>query len=354
MQQLKKYSSLLFLLTTLFTIVIINLSCEDNPVTPDDPPGRSDYIISVDTIDVNYDVFNSIWGTSENNMWAGGGGSEHIWHYDGTKWKALPIGSYPFASVRSIYGFYENDIWIAAAEGKILHYDGTSWVLDFRYGPSGNNPNSFNDIWGYSSNDIYAVGHYYENHKSYGIIFHYNGTGWKQVNIPKTEGQIWQVRGDPNNRSRQYFVLNNVDFQIPDSSRIFELNGENIREIYYGELFSNDASAPKIETINNKIYFGFNRAIHSFNGKNFILEKAVDIQSYSNSFIGRSINDLIFAVFGGFAHYNGSEIKYLYQNENTFLIFDYTITDNAFFAVAEDYDNRVNLVIKGILQNNEE
>jgi hypothetical protein len=285
-------------------------------------------------------------------MWAGGGGSENIWHYDGKKWEALhPLPS----SINSIYGFAENDIYAAAAEGRIFHFDGSEWYQQFRYGPDGNNPFHFTDIWGYSSFNIYAVGFYYENHKSYGIIFHFDGTEWKQVNIPKTEGQIRRIRGDFSDKSKQYFILNNVDFELPDSSRIFELDNNYIREIYYGQLFGADRSTtPMIETVNGKLYFGFDRKIHFLSGKGFIAQKTINFQEYSNSFIGRSINDLIFAVFGGFVHYNGNEIKFLYKNENSFVILDYTVTDNTFFAVGEDIDNRVNLVIKGILQNNEE
>jgi len=354
MQRLKSNLSFLFILTAIITLIIMSMSCNDNPVGPgnEPPPGRSDYIITVDTIDVLGEVFHSIWGTSENNMWAVGDGSRDLWHYDGETWTALhPLSG----SQNSIYGFSENDIYIASNEGWIHHYNGSSWYEQFRYGPNGNNPNNFTDIWGYSPTNIYACGFYRENKKSYGLIFHYDGKKWERVNIPKIEGQIWQIRGDLNNRQKQYFRINNVDFQPPDSSRIFELEGNNIREIYSGQLFGEERSTtPLIETVSGTIYFGFDRKIHSFDGKNFLAKTTIKFQGYSNSFIGRSINDLILATVDGFVHYNGSEVKYLYQNENIFLIFDYTITNNAFFAVAEDFDNRVNLVIKGVLKNDKE
>ncbi len=353
MQRLKNNLSLLFSLTAVVTIIIISISCNDNPVGPgnEPPPGRRDYIITVDTIDVIGEVFKSIWGTSENNMWAVGDGSRDLWHYDGETWTALhPLSG----SQNSIYGFSENDIYIASNEGWIHHYNGSTWYEQFRYGPDGNNPNHFTDIWGYSPTDIYACGYFRENKKSYGLIFHYDGKKWERVNIPKIEGQIWQVRGDLNNRQKQYFIINNVDFQPPDSSRIFELSGNNIREIYYGQFYTWERSNPFIETVGGKLYFGFNRKIHSFDGKNFLVEKIIYLENYSNWFNGRSINDLILATVDGFVHYNGSEVKYLYQNENTFLVFDYTITDNSFFAVTEDFDNKLRLIIKGVLDNNME
>lgn len=231
MNQLKKYLTLLFLLTALLTTIFINLSCEDNPVAPNEPPpGSSNYIVTVDTIDRNYTVHTTIWGTSENNMWAGGSGSENIWHYDGKKWEVIHLLP---SSINSMYGFAENDIYAAAAEGRIFHFNGVEWYQQFRYGPDGNNPNQFTDIWGYSSTNIYAAGFYYENHKSYGIIFHFNGTEWKQINIPKTEGQIYRIRGNFADKKTQYFILNNGDLTFPDSSRIFELDGSNIKEIYF-------------------------------------------------------------------------------------------------------------------------
>ena len=348
MNRLKKYSALLFLITVLLTIIFINLSCDDNPVTPNEPPpGRSDYIVTVDTIDRNYTVHRTIWGTSENNMWAGGSGSENIWHYDGNSWESLhPL----LGSINSIYGFAENDIYASATEGRIYHFDGSSWNEHFRYGPDGYNY-YFADIWGYSSKDLYACGHYYENNKSYGMIFFYDGSDWSRLNIPQTEGQIRRIRGDFINREKQYFILNNVDLTLPDSSRIFELDGEKIKEIYYGEFYTEEASAPLIETINERIYFGFNRKIHSFDGSRFIVQKTINESNYYNGFVGRTLNDLILVASGGLAHFNGYDIKQLYQNSNTLAVFDFVVTDSSFFAVAHDYDDRVNLVIKGLLNN---
>jgi hypothetical protein len=85
----------------------------------------------------------SIWGSSASDVYVVGHndrGYGKMFHYDGSKWNAidpLPVG---FIDLTAVYGFSSNDVWTAGLRSidspelgytvdssLIIHYDGTSW-----------------------------------------------------------------------------------------------------------------------------------------------------------------------------------------------------------------------------------
>ena len=68
----------------------------------------------------------SIWGSSGNNVFAGG--DSVILHYDGTGWSG-PIYDQFSRSIYAIWGSSGNDIYFG---GGGLHYDGQHWASSSR------------------------------------------------------------------------------------------------------------------------------------------------------------------------------------------------------------------------------
>lgn len=174
----------------------------------------------------------ALWGLSENDVWAVGGGDPglnhgFIFHYDGTQWSQVFKTQTLNSMLTGIWGSSEKDVWAAGLNGTLVHYDGTQWTLvDSRvpfdlFGIWGTGPNniwmvggglqsggqqasattnmlhydgknwqiSFSNaniglagIWGINDNDIWAVGGQ--------TMIHYNGVGWNQINtnsqVPNT------------------------------------------------------------------------------------------------------------------------------------------------------------------------
>ncbi|MCO6473338.1 MAG: hypothetical protein J5I57_06385 [Melioribacteraceae bacterium] len=98
-------------------------------------------------------VLYDVWGTDENNVYAVGafdiGDTTYgLAHWNGTNWTPIddPGGL-------AIYGFGENDIWVAG--GKVFHFNGTQW-LDIDRGDQVLSDNVvYTCLWGTSSENLY-------------------------------------------------------------------------------------------------------------------------------------------------------------------------------------------------------
>ncbi len=144
----------------------------------------------------------NIWGNSPTSVFAVG--SDDIIHYNGNSWNSMFEFPTTTTTMWGGYGFSYCDIWGSSGAnvyattnyGEIYHYNGSSWALAFRAttttSPYVFETFYFSGIWGSSETDIFAVGGYYpsyhsENYgKDYGIIFHYDGFTWSEMDIRAT------------------------------------------------------------------------------------------------------------------------------------------------------------------------
>ncbi len=119
--------------------------------------------------------FRGIWGTGPNNIYAVGYIDEYpdnvhvIVHYDGSEWSIVYQTSGEGELV-DIWGSGPDDIFVAATDGGMLHYDGRSWgQMSTIY---------FDSVWGSGPNDVWATG---ETPAMLAAIFHYDGRQWRKV-----------------------------------------------------------------------------------------------------------------------------------------------------------------------------
>ena len=92
-----------------------------------------------------------------------------------------PMASGTIYDLWDVWGSSSNDVFAVGEHGIILHYDGSSWT-SMTVPPT----EGLYDIWGNSSNDVYAVG-------SDGTIVHYDGTSWTTMTsgTTRTLFSIW-------------------------------------------------------------------------------------------------------------------------------------------------------------------
>ena len=115
-----------FFFVCLFIIVnFIFIACDTTEPTIDNtPPGKRDYIWSIDSVDYgslpSTIQLESIWGSSASDIWGANGDAADVrdclWHYNGLRWtratEGTPITEFTGNKVvYSVWGTSQNNVW---------------------------------------------------------------------------------------------------------------------------------------------------------------------------------------------------------------------------------------------------
>jgi len=169
------------------------VGCRDNQSGPEGTqPGKRNYVWTVDTLSypgsIQTDMYD-VWASSAKNIYIVGYNDQNsgqMYHFDGVTWSPIHLdknhgGNIPGAfALSAIYGFSANDIYAIGEEiyqnrpppiyysdsSFIIHFAGTTWeeMPITRRG-------YLTCIWGAKSNDVWAGG-------DRGTLYHYTGTVW--------------------------------------------------------------------------------------------------------------------------------------------------------------------------------
>ena len=125
-------------------------------------------------------AFGAVWSFGPTDVWVTAENGR-ILHYDGTTWSETKLDT--SASMLDIWAFAPNDIWMVGGE-TLAHYDGTSFTLtDFTQVNPG--IEGLAAIWGSSPEDIWVVG-------TQSTAAHWNGTSWQRFIAAGTENSdVW-------------------------------------------------------------------------------------------------------------------------------------------------------------------
>ncbi|MBZ0183237.1 MAG: hypothetical protein K8F60_12345 [Melioribacteraceae bacterium] len=342
------------ILSTFVLLIILTTSCESpTEVIDNTQPGRRDYVWSVDTVKVEFDFLIKISGSGPNDIWAigpGGGLDKTIWHFDGFTWSTDGISR--GISPRSIFSFNKNDVWICGSDGKIWHYNGNNWKesLSYRFE---NYDVYFLEIWGESPNNIYAVGVATSDVIKKSVIFRYDGQNWKSNIFHDNNYQFFRIRKDINGNGKYYLVGYSrsapSDEEYYSNVAIFEYDGESNLNIIY-EAKKNLENAADVRNFNDKTYLRMGRKIYSDYPRKEILQD--NEPNTGGQIWGRNGKDIFLRMQDGIAHYNGTDIEYIYRFENNHSI---SITDAVIFEkeivfLAMDLQNNQNIILRGALE----
>ena len=341
----RKYLLLLTLL-----LPLVSYSCKDEITTPNDPPGRRDYVWSVDTISNGrpWNEYYKLWGTSPSDLWCigtNGDFNKMILHYDGKTWTNY---KYPGQAIEpwSIFGFNNNEFWVGGGSGLIFRYKDSNFSqFGPNYGLDGYSNLVFESLCGNTSEDIYAAGCAYKttDHKLYGILMHYDGTEWKYVNKPEIETQFIEMKKGKND-SPNYYIMGYTD--TDNKWSFYEFNGSTIKRIYSSKEDLGLCS------IDNKIYFGIDKKLFEYHLNTFI-----NIKDFSNTniistklFSGRSENDLFLHMQDGIGHDNGQDVKTLFHLNPGVVFSGIALFEKDAFFLCPDFSTHTFIVVHGKLK----
>ncbi|MCU7495633.1 MAG: hypothetical protein HF314_02285 [Ignavibacteria bacterium] len=316
-------SSAILLFFSLAILSLLDLGCgKPNSLAPEDPsiPGRRDYVWKVDTLYMPVNPGESIWGSAAGDVWVcgtGGPAGQGMQHFDGRTWKALDVLVNGF----SIFGFSKDDVWMGSNDGQILHYDGREWTLNFDFEVDGTHFVDICDIWGSRPDDVYACGFIlyktsaYEPESIKGFVLHYDGNTWKEVcrgdfnsqflSVRKSEGKIfvWSFTFQDYNNSDIYYQLTN-------NGKLEKLFSNSISKIIMGNNL----------IMNGKVYFSIGYNFFRYEDGLLVKVLSVDNINYGYCCYGRSERDIIIRMQDGLAHYNGTDIQYIYHSPSPTMI----------------------------------
>jgi hypothetical protein len=169
--------------------VFVHLSCDTTETVNNSNDPRF-YKWTTDTLKDGYITeLNRFWGSSNKNIYLCGYSRDEtkppLYHFDGTKWTRidLPINTH---FVEDVFGFSSNDVWAVGSttelNGVILHFDGYNWKYFTLTESLG-----LNAIWGSSPNNIWAGG--------INELWKYNGIEWTKfpISLPPRLGGSYGI-----------------------------------------------------------------------------------------------------------------------------------------------------------------
>lgn len=160
------------------------------------------------------------------------------------------------------------------------------------------------------------------------------------MNIPNIKVGFNEIR---KNRNGGYIVTA-TNFDNGFLEKLFFFDGKNtLKEIY------SDYNWPGLYEMNGEVYITIMRKIYKYRNNRLELWKEFPGTSYYGTVLGKSEKDFFGAGYEGVLHYNGNDLKILYQAQLNLvggLIFEKDV-----FFVGYDSGKKINIIIRGTLQN---
>ena len=339
------------------TLIIISLTlfmlfgtCKKSPTEPtEEQPGRRDYVWTVDTLNLFYPA-TKIWGSSPTDVWSiNESDFEHsIWHYDGDRWST--DGVYRFVSPHALWGFSQNEVYIGGKDGKIWKYDGKSWSQIAALTKEGTEYVAYENIWGESPNDFYAIGSGPDSEHFFNVsvIAHYANNHWNMLNTDSLKGNVVHFyKNKPDNKT--YLRLTKIGYN--DTTIIYEYN-QGIYTRLYSILWTKTWA--DITLIDNEVYFILKNEIAKRVNNQFQTVLKIDNPNFYQRIWGRNSKDIFILMTDGLAHYNGSNIEYLfYFNKPRTQIPDAALFEKEVFFTVDEASTNLKFIYHGKLKESQ-
>ncbi len=337
----------------LLTSIYFSCSSPNEPVSL--TPGRRDYTWTVDTLSGPWDPIFRLWGSSPTDVWAitsGGDIRNSIYHFDGTRWTT---GKYIIHyGLFSIYGFSQNNVYIGA-QNRIYRFDGVSWKETAVLTKDGHDYDIvFDNMWGESlwgpPTALFAFGAYPDDkglaNNSVIALFNFRDNKWSMLNTNGLKGIVEQLF---RNKSDYKIYLQVIKYsQTFDTTFIYEYNQGN-----YTKLYSTiwDKYWATISIINNEVYFVLNDQIARRSNDQFQTILTLSGTNFYHHIWGRNSKDIFLEMTDGLAHYNGNDVKYLFQfNRLKGQIWGAALFEKEVFFLANEPQTSLSLIYHGKLK----
>ena len=330
--------------------IFININSCNGVTEPEIQPGRRDYVWTIDTLAIPFMSFSRIWGSAADDVWIVGPGGDldkTIYHYDGVKWKTDGI-SRPL-SLLSVWGFGKNNVWFGGMDGRLWYYDGNNLKEHSRFETTREKNIGFQEIWGDSPSNIFAAGYSGDEENRTAVMAHFNGSTWDITNFTNLKKYNFLRIRRADKESKTYYIWAIKSDPITgDLVSILEYNGKaDIKLIYEGKDVIQ--SGAFIQKIDNELYFVTGNSINKYSNNEFKQFLQIRFHNFGTQIFGRSKNDIFLRMLDGIAHYNGSNIEYLYRFNGNISITDAFLFDKEVFFLALDLTNGNDLIYHGKL-----
>ena len=292
-------------------LLIITITSCDSPteIIDNTQPGRRDYVWTVDTLNIPGTTYYRMWGSSPSNLWmiSSSNWDKSIAHYDGEKWSLY--GEPGIVDPYSIYGFSSSNIYIGTM-GHVWNYDGANWNHITELPKDNNNHAVINNIWGDSPNSIYAYGAYPEENGYYNnsVIVHYSSGKWEMYNTDMLYGIVSRLY---KNKFDNHIYLQVIGGRnLTDSTSIYEYKNGGYN-LLYSDLWIKGKQSD-LSYIDGEVYFIMGSRIAVRRNDKFYTLLNVDNPNFYQRIWGRNSKDIFLLMTDGLAHYNGSDMEYLF------------------------------------------
>ena len=263
-----------------------------------------DYTWTVDTIN-NPDPtsiqtkLNSIWGSSPSNVYACGhtDAGPEIYHYDGENWTAIDLRDYSLRNgvCNKVFGFSENDVWIAGGLGHgsvgnsytnsyLIHNNGSTWEsYEFETRAE------LTDVWGTDSDNLWACGRY-------GIVIHFTGQIWEidTVSIEQVYGDYELYLYGIREYNNEVFV---VGYRYPDPYYLLRKTGNSwivIDSIESGDEYTYGRTGLFVSQERNFYSYGY-AGLFQYKGSSW--EKILSVSSSVTGLVEYATNRILVSEF---------------------------------------------------------
>jgi hypothetical protein len=335
-------------------LIIFNQSC-DTTEPPEDKPGRRDYIWTVDTLAGLNSPRYRMWGSSPSDVWATttSNWDVSISHFDGSKWTSYGVPG--IIQPNAVYGFSSNNIFLGDENGKIWWFDAGSWKLFAELRKEGTDFIMFENIWGKLPTDFFAVGNGPDEnlYANISVIAHYINNKWIMHNTDALIGDVVHLyKNEPDNKI--YFRLTKIGGIVHiDSTIIYEYAKEKYLKVY--SSIETQGLQADISLINNEVYFILGNQIAKRKNNQFQTLLTIDNPNFYQRIWGRSSKDIFLLMTDGLAHFNGSDIEYLFhftfgQATPWTQIYGAALFEKEVFFLIDEPPTGLSLVYHGILK----
>jgi hypothetical protein len=204
------------------------LACDKSPTGPEPVKDPRTYTWTIDTLAYPgsfQTAMRDIWGSSPSDVYVVGHndrGFGKMFHYDGKQWKPVGLNAVEGGAIEgpidlsSIYGFASNDIWAVGERiyanwapppnfldsSLIIHFDGAKW-LEFKVSTG----SLLQAVWGSMPNDVWAGG-------IEGTVFHFDGSTWTRV---QANQDVW-FNAFAGSSGETYALAYQLDVGIEDTT----------------------------------------------------------------------------------------------------------------------------------------
>jgi len=308
-------------------------------------PGPTNYEWKVET---NPYYFRDIWGSSPNDIWGVAGG---LHHYDGDSWSTYENSK--VYSAETIHGFSHDDVWVGGNDGKIYHYDGESWELNYQFKNQGEGSSRITDIWGNSSENLYAVGtlHMPDENKTHSFLLKYDGQRWNIWNeLLTTDYEVQFQRIRLKNGTPFIRAVKPGTSTSPDTLMIYQYLNETLQ--VYASKTRDQTNRLWLNNIGNTIGLIIDDQLIVLDNNQF--RPLLSLHDFDTQAViyGRHEKDLFISTWDQVFHYNGEE-KTLLLDDLPRIVYRAQIFPEDVFFFISNYSDSNTLIYHGTLTDNE-